>query len=109
MRRRVHVVTVWLAAKKRETKRLNRCCRDAPTSLCRAGKFVRVTRELEAMPEQYSQPGKAGTWEANQGHDASSTPSEWHGPSPRSARAPLFPHCSAAARDDFINILPADQ
>lgn len=101
----MHVVTVWLAAKKRMTKRLKRCCRDAPTSLCQAGKFVRVTRELEAMP------GKAGTWEANQGRDASSTPSEWHGPSPRSACAPLFPHRhhSAAARDDFINILPADQ
>lgn len=77
--------------KKTMTKRLNHRRPDAPMPLCRAGKFVRVTQELEAMPEQYSQPGKAGTRAANQGRDASSTLAEWHRPSPRSARSPLFP------------------
>ncbi|GAA6085681.1 uncharacterized [Tachysurus ichikawai] len=65
--------------------------RDTQMSFCQPWKFVIRNRELEAMPERYSQPGKAGTWAANQGHDASSTPSEWHRPSPRSVRSPLFP------------------
>lgn len=89
-------VTVWLpangAAFKRQTRKL----------------AERSGDHRDDIPRQ--QPGDVGGEATNQGRPASSTLAEWHRPhGPPLLGAPPPRHVAPATRDDFINILPADQ